>query len=479
MTDYAPKTDHYPFQLTRFEAHSHKKVWAHFDDQGTGKAKDAIDTACQWYEQKLVDALLIVAPEAVKHNFDRKEIPKHMPDRIVRNVFVYDSSKANTKKHQAAAERSLKYRDGLSVVLITYTSFVTKAGKAFVRQFLTKRKVAYILDESHNARTPSTPRTKAIVASGNYAEFKRIYTGTPMGKTGPLGLYSQIKFLDEEFWKRKGINSFELFKSFFADWFQTDYGYRICKGYKNEHILNEWLKEISSRVVKTDVLPDLPPKLHSRLYFDLPSEHRRIYEQMRDQLRVELMSGVEIEVNLAITKLRKLMQVCCGYIKDTEADRIHPINDELPRVDLTVEWAEASNTQSIIWCRQTHDVDLICKALGSVAARFDGKLQGEDRQRELESWERGDKQHLVSNAKVGGTGLTLVQASRVLFNAVDVDVIEFKQAQDRCHRPGQHNPVNYSYLVAKDTCDETIIDGLIANEDVVQRIFGGKLMELL
>lgn len=481
MTEYryVPKTDYYPFQLLRHEAHSSKKVWAHFDDMGTGKAKDAIDSVSQAYERKQVDAMLIVAPNAVVYNFERKEIPKHMPDRIARNVFLFDPKKVKTKQHQAAMKRAMEYREGLSIVIIAYSAFTTVAGKAFIKSFLKRREVAYIADESQNVRTPKAVRTKAFIASGAYSDFKRVYSATPMGKTGPLGMYSQIKFLDEDFWKRKGINSFELFKSFFADWYQTDAGFKICKGYKNEHILHEWLKEISSRVVKSDVLPDLPPKLHTRLYFDLPAEHQRVYDQMANNLRAELLSGVEIEVALAITQLRKLMQVCCGYIKDTEADRIHPINDELPRVDLSVEWAEAVSGQTIIWCRQTHDIDLLCKALGSAAVRFDGKLQGDDRQRALESWERGDKQHLVSNAKVGGAGLTLIQAHDVLFNAVDVDTIEFKQAQDRCHRPGQHFPVNYSYLIAKGTCDEKIIDGLIANEDVVQRIFGGKLMELL
>lgn len=490
MTDYSyvPKTDYYPFQKVRFEAHSLKKVWAHFDDQGTGKAKDGADTAAQWFELGWVDAMLVAAPGEVANNWERKELPKHLPDRIKRNVFLFDPKKAKQKAHLAAMERALSYRDGLSIVLITYSAFTTVAGKAFVKKFLKKRRVAYMLDESQNIRTPKAIRTKSIVASGDYAELKRIYSGTPIGKTGPLGLYSQIKFLDNEFWKRKGINSYELFKSFFADWFQTDQGYKILKGYKNEHIMQEWLKEISSRVVKSEVLPDLPPKLHSRLYFDLPSEHRRVYEQMANNLRAELLSGVEVEVELAITKLRKLMQICCGYIKEADTmdpaggmvrGRTHPINDELPRVDMTVAWAEGITGQTIIWCRQIHDVDLICKALGSAASRFDGHFKGIARTAQLESWERGDTQHLVSNAKVGGTGLTLNQAHDVLFNAVDVDSVEFKQAQDRCHRPGQHNPVNYTYLIAKDTCDEKIVDSLIANEDVVQRIFGGKLMELL
>lgn len=480
MYRYEPKTEHFPFQLIRFEQHGSKLVWAHFDDQGTGKAKCGVDEASQAYERKIVDAILVVGPEEVIINWERKEIPKHMPDRIVRNVFRWDSKKAGTKKHKDAAEYALKFKDGVSILLMSFAAFTTKAGKTFVKRFLKQRKVAYLIDESQGIRSPKAIRTKSILASGEYAEFKRLYSGTPMGKTGPLGMYSQIKFLDPTFWKRHGISDYETYKVFFADWFMLSNGARICKGFKNEHILNKWLPEISSRVVKADVLPDLPEKLHSRLYFELPAEHRRVYSQMENDLRTELLSGDTIEVELAITKLRKLMQICCGYVKDTAADRIHPINNEMPRVDLAVEWAREKTSPTIIWCRQTHDVDLICSALGlDKVARFDGFYKGSDRTRQLESWERGDKQHLISNTKVGGTGLTLTQAHDVLFHAVDVDAVELKQAQDRCHRPGQHFPVNYTYLIAKDTCDEKIIDAHIACEDVIQRILGGRLMELL
>ena len=476
---YIPKTEPYPFQKRLFDDYSSKAVWAYFNEQGTGKAKAGIDDASQAYENKVIDALLIVAPDAVKTNWERIEIPKHMPDRIPRQVFVYYSKQAKNKQHQAACKQAIAYREGLSIVCMSFSAFTTDAGKKFAKEFLSKRKAGFFLDESQNIRTPGAVRTKTIVAAGAYSEFKRCFSGTPMGKTGPLGMYSQIKFLDAMFWKRRGINDFALYKSFFADWVQTHGGWTKCLGYKNEHILQEWIKEISCRVLKADVLPDLPPKLHTRLYFDLPEEHRRVYNQMRDELRCDLLSGAEIEIDSALVSLRKLMQICCGYVKDTETDKLHPINDELPRIDAAVEWCEEHETQSIIWCRQRHDVDLLAERLGSKMARYDGKLSEHDRSLQLEAWRRGDKQHFVSNAKVGGAGLTLNEADRVLFHAVDVDLIELQQAQDRCHRPGQHHPVNYTYFIARDTCEEKIVNGLLDAKDVIQRILGGTISELL
>lgn len=217
MYTYEPKTDFYQFQKLLFDEHSSKPVHAYFNEQGTGKAKAGIDDASQAYEKGDIDALLVVAPDAVKTNWQRIEIPKHMPDRITRQVFVYYSKQAKTKQHQTACKQALSYRDGLSIVCMSFSAFTTDAGKKFAKEFLSKRKAGFFLDESQNIRTPGAVRTKTIVAAGAYSDFKRCFSGTPMGKTGPLGLYSQIKFLDAMFWKRRGINDFALYKSFFAD----------------------------------------------------------------------------------------------------------------------------------------------------------------------------------------------------------------------------------------------------------------------
>jgi SNF2 family DNA or RNA helicase len=53
------------------------------------------------------------------------------------------------------------------------------------------------IDESTTIKTPTAKRTKAILALGKEAKYKRILTGSPVTKS-PLDLYTQCGFLNEE-----------------------------------------------------------------------------------------------------------------------------------------------------------------------------------------------------------------------------------------------------------------------------------------
>ena len=51
------------------------------------------------------------------------------------------------------------------------------------------------IDESTTIKNPGAKRTKALVALGKQAKYRRILTGSPVTKS-PLDLYKQCEFLD-------------------------------------------------------------------------------------------------------------------------------------------------------------------------------------------------------------------------------------------------------------------------------------------
>ena len=51
------------------------------------------------------------------------------------------------------------------------------------------------IDESTTIKNPSAKRTKAILALGKEATYRRILTGSPVTKS-PLDLYTQCGFLN-------------------------------------------------------------------------------------------------------------------------------------------------------------------------------------------------------------------------------------------------------------------------------------------
>ena len=71
-------------------------------------------------------------------------------------------------------------------------AFRTNKGRVCGKVFTCTRALMAI-DESTTIKTPTAKRTKAIVALGKEAKYKRILTGSPVTKS-PLDLYTQCVF---------------------------------------------------------------------------------------------------------------------------------------------------------------------------------------------------------------------------------------------------------------------------------------------
>lgn len=447
-------------------------------EQGTGKSWNMTNAFVLAYKRREVNTWIIIAPPGVERNWELKEFPKHCPPDIFNAAYrlVYDTDKAGTQRAKQAREYAVKCNE-LVIVYISYYAAVTKTGKEFLKKLVTKRQCFVALDESQYIMSPGASRTKTLLGMSRYVTHKRCMSGTPMGAEGLLGLYSQVKFVDNTFWKRRNIDDFTVFKNFFADWFAMPDGWLKRTQFKNEDLMYKWLKEISYRVLKRDVLADLPERTYTRRYLELPKEHRRVYNQLKNELQAQLLSGAQVEVLNPLVLRRKFMQVCCGYLAVEKGEPFEMIDGKLPRLDAAMEWCDGGNSQGIIWTRFRMDVDKLVGALGNRAARYDGALKGDDRQRQLERFERGDAQFLVSNPAVGGTGLTLNMADRVMLYAMGDDPVQLKQAFDRNHRPGQHNAVNYSLLMMSNTVDEKILEAHLANNEISCQVLGDEVLD--
>ena len=85
----------------------------------------------------------------------------------------------------------------------------------------------------------------------------------------------------------------------------------------------------------------------------------------------------------------------------------------------------------------------------------------------------GGPQLLVCSTAVAGHGITLTRASNVAFLELEWTPAQHDQAEDRCHRIGQHDAVTAWYLLAAGTIDETIAELLHAKRGVVDAVTDG------
>ena len=485
IANYPHTMEPFSHQQEYLETNVSKKAWGLLWEQGTAKTKPIIDTAALLYMDDKIDGLLVIAPPGVERNWNSDEIPEHLPPEVALDTMmqVFKTSKKSTQAHKRSME-SLFRHVGLAVLLINYNASMTKEGKALIAKFLLHKKVLYVLDEAHNIKTPNAKRTKSIVISGKKAAYRRILTGTPIA-LGPFDLYSQIRFLDEYFWKNKGIHGTVEFRNHFGRWFTRadcqklhgyDPGYDKLIEYQNLDQLTEWVSEISDRKLKDDVL-DLPPKLYQKRYFEMTREQRSAYEELQEEMMLEIGDKL-ITAELPIVMMLRLQQITCNYIPVGEDEPVHMFSNKNPRMGLMEDIRDDTHNPGIIWARFRSDIDQIMDLLGPSAVRYDGSVDDDQAERNKLAFQRGDAQWFVGNAQKGGSGLTLTQAKTMVYYSNSFNLIHRLQSEDRAHRGGMdENPVNYIDLMSDTSIDEHIVTNLRNKKEVSAEILGDAFKE--
>ncbi|MCC6425659.1 MAG: DEAD/DEAH box helicase [Phycisphaerales bacterium] len=490
--------DPFPHQLERWRRYRDVPAWGHLWEQGTGKSAEIIMQAIWLFMHGEIDGILLLAPNGVHRNFVTDQMPEHWPKELGSpTVCWYRSKSAESKWHQSEIEACIQAK-GFAVLAMSYDALCTDAGKAWAKKFLQGRKIMIVADESSRIKTPTAIRTRLAFKAAEFAKYRRILNGTPV-PNGPFDIYAQIKFLDPQFWVRHGINSFTGFKAQFGEWgkgfcygpngTKREYPELLC--YRNLDLLNKMLAEITDRVLKEDVLPDLPPKLYKTLRYDLTAAQRRVYDSLKDESLAFLDSGEVVTTPIVLTKLLRLQQVCCGYvaIDDPLGEPIVSIGADNPRLDILMEVCEDLGHKAIIWTRFRRDVDLILERMKKAdlkAVRYDGAVDDDDRKVAVESFQRGDIQFFVSNPAAGGEGLTLLGDQRegmaealacktCIYYSNSFNLQHRLQSEDRAHRIGQRWPVQYIDIVASGTMDEQVSNNLRDKFDVAQQVTGDRL----
>jgi len=480
ITEYQHQIKPFSHQLEHLQNHVYEKSWGLLWEQGTAKTKPIIDTASIMFENGDINGMLVVAPPGVERNWNTDEIPAHMPPEtaLETTVQVFRTNKKNTQAHKRAMN-SLFNHEGLAILLISYNAFMTKEGKALVWKFLKEKECLYVLDEAHNIKTPNAKRTKSIVASAKYAKYRRILTGTPIS-VGPFDLYSQIRFLDEWFWKNKGIHGTVEFRNYFGRWFTAadckalhgyDPGYDKLIEYQNLDKLEKWLGDISDRVLKDDVL-DLPPKLYQKRYFEASREMKAAYNELQEELMIEIGDEL-ITAELPIVMLLRLQQIACNYVPVGEDEPVHMFSEKNPRLAVLEQIDKETYTQGIIWARFRHDIDQIMELLGDSACRYDGAVDEDQAEQNKLAFQRGEYKWFVGNAQKGGSGLTLTQAKTMVYYSNSFRLIDRLQSEDRAHRGGMdEHPVTYIDIMSDFDIDDHVVRNLRNKKNVSAEILG-------
>jgi len=149
-----------------------------------------------------------------------------------------------------------------------------------------------------------------------------------------------------------------------------------------------------------------------------------------------------------------------------------------------VNVCEETDGKVIIWASFVHDIEKICEMLHKEYgpdsyAGFYGATAQEDRQRIVEEFQDPSSplRFFVGNSRTGGFGITLTEASTVIYYSNNYDLEIRLQSEDRAHRIGQKNNVTYIDLVSPKTVDEKILTALQNKQNIANTVLGEELKE--
>lgn len=466
---YKFKYQPYAHQLKALEKSWDKDEYALFCEMGTGKSKILIDNFSMLYDQGRIDAVLVVAPKGVYKNWQRKEVPDHLPEHIEADIIVWSPN--HTKKQLEHLSLAFKDDDNLKILVMNVEAFSTDKGVQFAKKFVSAKKCFMAVDESTTIKNRSAKRTKNIIDVGGYAKYRRIATGSPITKT-PMDLYSQCDFLNPHL---LGFGSFFTFQARYCKMWRRSVGthsFNQVVGYQNLDELTANLDRFSYRVLKKDCL-DLPEKIYIKRLVELTPEQRRVYDQLKTIALAVFEKGVVTAAN-ALTQILRLQQVCSGFLK-TDDGRIEPLPSN--KLNELMEVLEEVDGKVIIWANYTHDIEAIAKSLkeeyGEDSVRtYYGDTKAEDRQQIVTDFQdpKNPLRFFVGQPRTGGYGLTLTEAQTVIYFSNSYDLEVRLQSEDRAHRIGQKNNVTYIDIVTEGTVDEKILEALRDKIDIASTV---------
>ena len=490
------KTQPYAHQAQCLRLHGERSAFALTAEMGTGKTWIVLINTAQLYVTKRCDAALILAPNGVHTNWTRKELPKHMPDGVPYVAAAWGGKVSEQKM----LERLMRPMDPLRIMTMNWEAMATTKGFEAAAKFCeSSRSLAIICDESDWMKSPKALRTKNLFKLRGYSRWRRIMTGTPFDGT-PFSAFTQYNFLDPTILRCTNYTAFKSEYSHTMAKYHPLVQHIMKKNklrwapqlierdgegrpkYKNLEQLARLIGPYTFRVLKKDCL-DLPEKLYKTITFKLTEEQRRVYRKAEKECRLEFQGEEMPFVKLAIAT--KLSQVTSGYYLHPFATEPVRIDGRNPKLELLRERIIAiveAGHQVIIWARykvQIHDIAEMIQGirLGDEGderqipfVTYFGETERDARTQAIDDFESGKARVFVGNQQAGGSGITLVAASYMIYFSNNFSMRDRLQSEDRAHRIGQTQNLTIIDIVAEGTVDEEVVDALVDKKDVSEVI---------
>ena len=453
------------------------------DDPGTGKT---------------ITALLGLSELYVRHLLERTTNPE--PVLIIAPASVVDpwveAVRTWTPHWSVTAYRGPKRQNKLGGFDVYVTSYGVAridapTGRRGPLNRLNPR--AVVVDECHYIKNPSTKQSQAVVRICRDAPYVIGMSGTPITHhTGDLA--PMLEAMDAAAWP-----SGERMKERYLLTEKGD-GYTAKVVGLNpaaEPEFRDCLEGQLRRVAKADAL-DLPPKVYSVRYVDMPAQWRKAYDDFAANMFAQLPdTHLELAVMDTFSVLAHLKSLACAPADVRyETHEVEDTNEWSPTFGQMIEkmsvhldlkapsWKVAAllevlderPQQSVLVFAPSKQLIMMAGDAAERAGRRVGYIVGGQSQRQrtevVRAFQAGELDCVLATTQAGGVGITLTAASTVVFLQRPLSLVDALQAEDRAHRIGQTaSSVEYIDIITRNTIDTRIRE--------ILRTHAGQLAELV
>lgn len=480
--DYKVKP--YPHQLHAIEMSKRLTDLGLLWDMGAGKTAGTIHILRNKFnKEKRVMRTLILSPLVTLFNWKR-EFEIH--SKIDQNKIIVLYKGGTHGKLRTFVRATKNPVTGLfEGDYIFITNYESLQSKQFTDAMIAWRPEIVVADEAHLLKNHTALRTKAAVNIGDNAKHRIILTGTPI-LNSIKDIYSVFRFLDrgETFGKSFHVFTKTYMKDENSSWSgKPGYFPKLVARPETYDELTNKIYQKCHRVLKKDVMKDLPPLIKTTRFVELSAEQKKHYKEMerdfitfvKDKMTNETSA---IVAQVAVTKALRLQQIVSGFVT-TDDGQVITITPN-PRLELTAQLLQEividGGNKCILWCSFRHDykqLSKVCEKLNLKHVFLTGEMDLNEKQNAMDDFNtKPDCNVIIANRRAGGIGVNLVAASYSIVYSRNFSLGDELQSEARNHRGGSqiHKQIIKIDLAAVDTIDENILDALKNKEDISKRV---------
>ncbi|MGE0822197.1 MAG: SNF2-related protein [Candidatus Binatia bacterium] len=405
----------FSYQLEGIYALMSREALLLADDMGLGKTIQTIAALRLLVIQRQAESALLIARAGLIDQW-RKEFQRWAPE--LRIVTIRGRS----------AERVWQWNVAAHVYLISYETFRTD----FTSNLYSppRRRVwdVVILDEAQAIKNREAEIT--IKCKQLYRRRAWALAGTPL---------------------ENSVDDLASILEFVTPFVEGDTPQRLTSG----PALHERQAQVQLRRKKSEVLPQLPPKIVSRITLKLDREQQQSYQRAEREGIIQLREkGDALRVENVLELITRLKQLCnfcprtgrSAKLEDLR-ERLRTLVDEGHRALVFSQFAD-----------NTYGGRAIVTALAPFRPLlYIGDLSAQQKEATIRAFKQNPAHKvLVLSLRAGGQGLNLQEASYVFHFDRWWNPAIGAQAEDRSHRFGQNLPANIYSYVCENTIEERI-----------------------